>query len=62
MIRSNALSDMWPTMMTADSATGLSCGKTTWRYICQVEEPSMRAASRSSSGTPRKPARNRAIT
>jgi len=31
MIRSNTFSDMWPTITIADSATGLSWGKITWR-------------------------------
>ena len=41
MIRSNALSDMWPTMMSADRATGLSCGKITCRYSCHSVAPSI---------------------
>ena len=31
MIRSNIFIDMWPVMMSADSATGVSCGNSTCR-------------------------------
>ena len=49
-------------MISAASVTGRRKGKTTWRYTRHSEAPSIRAASRSSSGTPRKPARKSAIT
>ena len=62
MIRSNDFSDMWPMITSADSAMGASCGNSTYRYSCHSVAPSMRAASRSSSGMPRNPARNSAMT
>jgi hypothetical protein len=62
MIRSNTFSDMWPMMITAVSATGDSCGKITFLYSWNSVAPSIFAASRRSSGMPRRPARNSAIT